>query len=840
MEPKRIEEERDRPPDSSTIRAQRAFVDLLSRDPATANGNLDVVARLVTEFSARLLGTERSGVWLFDDTETQLRCVDLFSLGSGRHSSGETLLEHEFRPEFQALKSSLYVDASFPLTDPRTAGYVAGYLQPNGITSMLDAVIRFGGRNLGVLCLEHVNEPHVWKQHEIDFACLVGSQLSVLIERRAVHRAESARRETLEQLEARLELDRLKSRFFANISHEFRTPLTLLLGPVEDLLSSADAGEAPTPRQREQLEVVHRNASRLLTLVSSLLDFVRFESGRVQATFVPTDLAELTREVTCEFLTVAAAAGLALRIACDPVPEPAYVDRAMWEKTLLNLISNAIKFTLEGAVDVRLRVDGATFELVVEDSGVGIPPESLPHVFERFYRVPDSRGRSAEGSGIGLALVREIALMHGGAVDVESTPGVGSCFRVKIPRGKAHLPADQVRESPPPVRRHTAPVVEAVRGWVGARVDGGQPAAAADRPRVLVVDDNADMRAYMTRLLAERYDVEAAGDGFEALAAVRTRRPDLILSDVMMSRLDGIGLVRALRADESTATLPVLLLSARAGEEALLEGLAVGADDYIAKPFSSRELLARVDTHIELAHTRQEAAESRLKDVFLKIVAHELKTPLSALKLRLEYAKSKLERAGDPSAARQLASVQGPVERMERLVRDMVDVSAIRSGELPMRREACDLVVVCRDAVTVIEALYGRPVLCALPGAPVPALADRERIGEAVENLLSNAMKFSPAGRPVSLSLDTTNDCATIEVRDEGPGIPAEELPHLFERFHRVPGIPVQAGSRVGFGLGLHITRAIVEQHGGRVDVETKVGRGTTFRLTLPASAQGA
>ncbi len=462
------------------------------------------------------------------------------------------------------------------------------------------------------------------------FLELVAGQIATAVANARAYEEEKKRAETL------AELDRAKTAFFSNASHEFRTPLTLMLGPVEDAL--ADAAE-PLPRgQRERLETAHRSSLRLLKLVNTLLDFSRIEAGRVQAVYEPTDLAALTAELASNFRSACEKAGLSLVVDCPPLPEPVYVDRDMWEKVVLNLVSNAFKFTLEGAIAVGLRPAGVAAELTVRDTGTGIPAEELPRIFERFHRVEGARGRTHEGTGIGLALVQELVKLHGGSVRVESTVGGGSIFSVTIPFGAAHLPADRV--GTPRTLSSTAVgagafVEEALRwlpdeetsrafpGTVGNAREAFPPGASASRPpgarapdevvakrpRILWADDNADMRQYVRRLLGERYDVEAVPDGEAALEAARARPPDLVLSDVMMPRLDGFGLLNALRADPATRAIPVILLSARAGEESRVEGLEAGADDYLVKPFSARELLARVGANLEMARVRREAGE---------------------------------------------------------------------------------------------------------------------------------------------------------------------------------------------------------------------------------------
>src|SRR6185436_16721146 len=395
-------------------------------------------------------------------------------------------------------------------------------------------------------------------------------------------------------------------------------PLTLLLGPTQEALANA---HALAPEDVQRWELVDRNARRLLKLVNTLLDFSRIEAGRVQASYEPTDLAVLTADLASVFHSAIEAAGLRLRIDIQKLPEPVYVDREMWEKIVLNLLSNALKFTFEGEIRVTLRASGERVELEVRDTGTGIPPLELPLVFDRFHRVQGARSRTHEGTGIGLALVQELVKLHGGEVSVESAVGQGTAFTVRVPFGSAHLPADRIAAartaSSTAVSADTF-VAEAKR-WTGVSSpeleippEPAAAATAASGDRILVVDDNADMREYLRRLLLRRWPVETAVDGQEALESVQRDPPNLVLSDVMMPRLDGFGLLAALRSDEATASVPVILLSARAGEEAQVEGRKAGADDYLVKPFSAKELMARVESQLALAKLRK--ADQRHRD----------------------------------------------------------------------------------------------------------------------------------------------------------------------------------------------------------------------------------
>jgi PAS domain S-box-containing protein len=488
-------------------------------------------------------------------------------------------------------------------TQPRPAGFLIAGVSPRRI---LDAGYR-------------------------SFLDLVAGHIATSIAEARAFEAERKRAEAL------AEIDRAKTTFFSNVSHEFRTPLTLMLNPLEEVLAKPE--DEVLPENHQLLEIAYRNSLRLLRLVNTLLDFSRVEAGRIQASYEPVDLPRLTAEIASNFRSACERAGLMLVVDCPPIREPVYVDREMWEKILLNLLSNAFKFTLQGRIEVALRGGAANVSLTVSDTGVGIPEAELPRIFERFHRIEGQHGRTYEGTGIGLALVQELVRQHGGQIAVHSRIGQGTTFTVSIPLGSGHLPTDRI--SAPRMLASSAigaqAFVEEALRWLPAdsrEIPLSEPVirdivptvseqSANDRAYVLFADDNADMRDYVSRLLSSRWDVEAVADGQAALEAARQRKPDLVLADIMMPRLNGLGLLSALRGQIELRDVPVILLSARAGEEARVEGLDAGADDYLVKPFSARELIARVSSHLALSRLRADelATMSRLHELSSRLIS---------------------------------------------------------------------------------------------------------------------------------------------------------------------------------------------------------------------------
>lgn len=634
------------------------------------------------------------------------------------------------------------------------------------------------------------------------------------------------------------ELDAAKTAFFSNVSHEFRTPLTLMLGPLEDSL--VDPVEPPSARQRARLTLAHDNALRLLKLVNALLDFSRLEAGRMQASFAPTDLAGLTAELAAMFHSAVDRSGLELEIDCPPLSAPIWVDRDAWEKIVPNLVSNAFKFTPAGRIVVRVREVEACAVLEVIDTGVGIPADQIPAIFDRFHRVPGTTGRTHEGTGIGLSLVRELVELHGGRVTADSAVGRGTTFRVEIPKGSAHLPPESVSQTPATPggdRAIRAHVAEAARWGIEAVTPAPAPSPpdpGRPRARVLVVDDNPDLREYMTALLAPAYDVGTAVDGRAALEAVRADLPDIVVSDVMMPRLDGFGLVRALRAEPRTAALPVLLLSARAGEEAAVEGLDTGADDYLVKPFSARELLARVRTHVQLAQTRRAwiaelEAKNQELEAFAYSACHDLRAPLRSIDGFSQALIEDLAGRLDEQTHGHLRRVRNAARRMSSLIEDLLRLARVTRGDL--RRVAVDLSAVAREIEAQLREREPARVVDVRIAERLVVDGDPGLLRMALENLLGNAWKYSSRRDRAVIELGVSEQAGTRAyfVRDNGVGFDAEHADKLFRPFQRLHADHEFEGT----GIGLATVQRIIARHGGRVWAEGERDRGAAVFFQL-------
>jgi PAS domain S-box-containing protein len=473
-------------------------------------------------------------------------------------------------------------------------------------------IIISGSNHPNAILTAALNPYRIYDEAYKQFTTLVADQIALEVNNVMAYEAERKRAEAL------AEIDKAKTVFFSNISHEFRTPLTLMLGPLEDLLNRTQS--SLTDDEKNKIETTHRNSMRLLRLVNNLLDFSRIEAGRAEAQFQLTDISKFTRDVAGSFRSAIENAGLHFNVNCKIITQPVYVDRSMWEKIVLNLLSNAFKYTFTGSIAVSLFARDNNVELNIADTGVGIPQEEVPNLFQRFHRVQNVTGRTYEGTGIGLSLVSEFVKMHGGNISVSSQINEGSEFVVSIPIGRKHLPVEQIDESDidPEVRLADAFLEEAdslIALPVNNKTD--QTQKVGDASYILVVDDNPDMREYLKNILGRTFTVVTAENGSDALQKMQERAPQLVVSDVMMPVMDGIQLLKTIKENKKFERIPVILLTARAGEESRIEGYQIGADDYLVKPFSTKELLARITVQLSL-RGKIEENEKQLEYVIKK------------------------------------------------------------------------------------------------------------------------------------------------------------------------------------------------------------------------------
>ncbi|HEY4035971.1 MAG TPA: ATP-binding protein, partial [Ktedonobacteraceae bacterium] len=943
-----------------------------------------------------------------------------------------------------------------------------------------------GQRGQAGILIVGLNPFRLFDESYQGFLNLAAGQIAASLANAQAYEEERKRAEVL------AEIDRAKTIFFSNVSHEFRTPLTLMLGPIEDMLNDPRT----LPPNRERVELAHRNALRLLKLVNTLLDFSRLEAGRIQASYEPIDLSTYTAELASTFCSAIEKAGLKLLLDIPKLTEPIYIDRDMWEKIIFNLLANALNFTFKGEIEIALKEWKDQIEVHVRDTGEGISPEDLPHIFKRFQRVEDAKSRSNEGSGIGLSLVQELVKLHSGTIKVQSDLGKGTTFMITLPKGYAHLPPERIgaKRTLQPTTLDASSYLEEATSWLvsDAEIVEAFPTdntdapeefeEFSDKPCIVLVDDNADMRKYVKNLLQDRFEVKVAENGALALQAVWNQRPDLVLTDVMMPEMDGFQLLQALKENPNTSRIPVILLSARAGEEATVEGVKAGADDYLVKPFSARELLARVTTHIKTARSRyeteqrlhdlfmqapaavlilqgpeyqielvnpttlkiwgrtseetlhkplfealpelreqgleqllegvfkigtpyignefklaldqagdgnlediyftfvytplrsatntiegimvfayevteqiiarQKAEESearfrtlaenipnlawmakpdgwiywynsrwyeytgttleqmegwgwqaahdpqmlptvlarwnsslhtgepfemvyplkdsngvfhpfltrvvpirnsketivqwfgtstditkqkqleRQKDDFLGIASHELKTPVTSLKGYTQLLERRFRAAGDEHASALLQKMDAQVNKLTHLINDLLDVTKIESGHLLFQKTAFDWNTLVQEVIEEIQRTTTRQTIVQKLASSVTLFADRDRIGQVLTNLLTNALKYSPQAETIIVKTVLTERTITTSVQDFGIGIPEEKKAHVFERFFRVEG-DTQL-TYPGLGLGLYISAKFIKRHHGSIWVESKEGEGTTITFSLP------
>ncbi len=725
------------------------------------------------------------------------------------------------------------------------------------------------------------------------------------------------------------ELDKAKSRFTANIHHELRTPLTLMLAPL-DAVRSGDFGEVPEAIERA-LQMMNANGLRLLKLINNLLDLAKIESHDLSIRRVPVDLARLAAELVEGARPTAQRKGIELELEGFRDMPVAYVDADAFEKIVVNLLGNSLKFTERGEIVVSGEVCEEGIHITVSDTGIGIPPAQLERVFDRFAQVDASATRKHEGTGIGLSLVRELVQLHGGRVWAESEgEGSGTEMHVILPIGEADAVEEEVMLQPSDGRALTAAgsfeamaseispeldgagdgrfteMERSVERWAGARTESAGeevgPSHPPGTPEVVVAEDNAEMRRLLAFLIGREFRVRVASNGRMALEAVRESAPDLVVTDVMMPEMSGTDLCRALKEDPETRGIPVMLVTSKAEREMKIEGLELGADDYVTKPFHPRELLARVRSLVRLRQLQKEIAAqnasleesnaelertlSELKEAEVQLVqaerlaavgelwagvAHEVDNPLnfarnslatlrtyvddlrnvaqrvseldtsnpSKLSAQLEELEREKAEVGFDELADGLTELVGIVNeglhRTSHLVSDLRDFAAPHRGA----NRPIDVRSGLRSTIHLLGHKFREcqaEVELAIDQEVPSVVGDAGALNQVFLNILKNAAEaIEGEGGAIQVTVSEERAQVLVRVRDTGPGMEAAVQERLFEPFYTTKA----AGA--GTGLGLSMSRRIVERHGGSIEVESEPGEGTCVTVRLPAEgANGA
>ncbi len=631
------------------------------------------------------------------------------------------------------------------------------------------------------------------------------------------------------------EQSRIHGRFFANVSHELRTPLTLILAPVERLLEAASS-----PGERSLLEVVRRNAQRLVRHVDELLDLSRIDVGGLRLNVGPVNLQALVASIREKAQPTAEDRGIELTLTGDDRASRVFGDAHRLESILTNLVANALDHTPEkGRIELRVGGDAEWTTVEVRDTGPGIPAEALPRVFDRFFQAEGPERRRGRGTGIGLALSRELAELHGGSLTARSAPGEGATFTLSLKKGEDHFAPEVIER-----RREFVPQSsEDRRGGVAAPAltltprpepaDEGPRAAGPEdvpgapvRHRVLVVEDEEEMRSFLVQILASAHEVVAAENGEAALALLPEVVPDLVVTDVMMPGLSGVDLCRTLKGDPRWRSIPVILLTALAGSETTLEAYAHGADDFVAKPFHPQVLVARVRAQLRLRElSTQLVSREKMAAVGVMAagVAHEVRNPLNAV---INAARALQGDARSPEMTGELLeTVIDGAERIDGIVGAM-DIHARPAERNGIRlldpRESLDAtfrLLKHRTEEVEIDRRYRTR-------RPVSGRAGS--VNQALVNLVDNALR-SGGRRIVATVEDAPDGFVRISIEDDGPGVPAAIADRVFDPFFTT------RDPSEGTGLGLHLSRQIIRENGGEMRLLTRAPQGAAFEILLPS-----
>jgi signal transduction histidine kinase len=725
---------------------------------------------------------------------------------------------------------------------------------------------------IGIINLGEKNEGGSYSGSEIDFLANLRAEASVALSNAMVyHGAQqisqelqymveqqtteiSASKQELERSYQKLkELDQLKSQFFANVSHEVRTPLTLILAPLQSLLALPTLPE----EVHRQLTISYQNGLRLLRLINNLLDFAKIDAGKMSLAYERIELVQFLRNIVTSVSPLAEKKQIDLLFIAPEEPITFYFDPDKIERAVLNLVFNALKFTpMGGEVAVSCRLDGQSVQFSILDTGIGIAKENLSRLFSRFSQIDASASRQFEGTGLGLALAKDFIELHQGKIGAESDPGKGTAMTFTLPY-LSYLPegiAEGDRHKSMPEVDWTRALQRSAeyssRGIIKENLPA--PPSLKDKKEIageviLLVEDNADMLQFLEAQLQNHYQVITAIDGIQGRELALEHRPALIVSDVMMPGKDGYQLCRELKEDPRTSHIPVILLTAKVELQMKIEGLACGADDYLTKPFSNEELQARIKSLLNLKGMKVQLIHSE-KMAALGLLAagmtHEVNNPLNFAKVNLsnlrravdallnelkekgislesEIFKEALEEIPDD-----LRIVATGLERIERIVHDLK--SYIRKdsdsfGLMDLHEGLGSTLNMMKGefhGVQVIEEFGDIGDVEIIPG----------KLNQVFMNLLQNAIHAVPPDQKGEIRIKTWREegLVFVSIKDNGSGIPPQNLTRIFDPFFTTK----EVGR--GTGLGLWVCDQIVKLHGGRIEVSSNPGIGTEMTVVLP------